>query len=352
MLSKCRRPQAAGRACRQQEAFEQELERYNIRRAPLGQDRNYRRYWWGVAGQRSHIYVEDDRGRLSFMSTVKEVDELMAALDKRGIRELALHTGLEKVNRHIQASTASAGHPTEQACTRILKTGAVMQSIQLLPVHLAIDKALQAYGSITRMMKRAESKARPASGDAEGRFPKRQRNQASVFSPSKEAARQQKASQASIVSLAHSNVKHHAKCCEACNTETKMEAWALPIPLTNYPHVPNFKLPIAWLFKCTLKRRLLSMCSMLVALLDMQSTKPAANWQGCRRQWRNGECCRQQKAGSSGPGLISMLQRMQRLLWTMKVGISISALNTTGETGCLRCLFLCRAFHASHLKST
>ena len=85
-------------ACRQQEAFERELERYNIRRAPLGLDRNYRRYWWG-AGQRSHIYVENEMGRLAVISTVQEVDDLMSALDKRGVRELGLFTALEKVSK-------------------------------------------------------------------------------------------------------------------------------------------------------------------------------------------------------------------------------------------------------------
>ena len=82
---------------RQQEAYERELEKFNIRRAPLGQDRHFRRYWWGAAGQRGALYVEDEQGCWAVLRTRADLDALMAALDKRGVRELALHGALEKV---------------------------------------------------------------------------------------------------------------------------------------------------------------------------------------------------------------------------------------------------------------
>lgn len=56
-----------------------------------------RKYWWGVAGQRSHVYVEDENRGWAVWRTREDLDALMAALDKRGVRELALHSALEKV---------------------------------------------------------------------------------------------------------------------------------------------------------------------------------------------------------------------------------------------------------------
>ena len=46
-------------ACRAQEELEEKLEKYSVRRVPLGADRHHRRYWWGLAGQRPVVWVED-----------------------------------------------------------------------------------------------------------------------------------------------------------------------------------------------------------------------------------------------------------------------------------------------------
>ena len=44
---------------RAQEALEERLEKYAVRRLPLGSDRHHRRYWWGLAGHRGEVWVED-----------------------------------------------------------------------------------------------------------------------------------------------------------------------------------------------------------------------------------------------------------------------------------------------------
>lgn len=46
-------------ACRAQEELEEKLEKYSVRRVPLGTDRHHRRYWWGLAGHRPVVWVED-----------------------------------------------------------------------------------------------------------------------------------------------------------------------------------------------------------------------------------------------------------------------------------------------------
>ena len=79
--------------------YEQELEKYSIRRVPLGLDRRYRQYWWGIAGQRELVYVEDECGRWGVLRSPQELDRLMASLEKRGVRELALFEELQKVVR-------------------------------------------------------------------------------------------------------------------------------------------------------------------------------------------------------------------------------------------------------------
>lgn len=44
---------------RAQEELEEKLEKYATRRLPLGYDRHQRRYWWGLAGHRPVVWVED-----------------------------------------------------------------------------------------------------------------------------------------------------------------------------------------------------------------------------------------------------------------------------------------------------
>lgn len=122
---------------RQQEAFEKELEKFSIRRVPLGTDRHHRRYWWGLAGQRAAIYIEKPEGEWTVLSSASELDALMTALEKRGIRELALHAALEKVSSDDLVETNSP-----QSCIRDIGYSMLFRpfdtasppSLQLLPV--------------------------------------------------------------------------------------------------------------------------------------------------------------------------------------------------------------------------
>lgn len=131
--------------CRRQEAYERELEKYAVRRNPLGMDRHHRFYWsvalpvsllvgyplpnhffplscdldspagwsigsvfqliddcrWGVAGQRGVIYVEDFAGRMGVMTQIEDLEAVAAALDRRGVRELALSTAIDKTYKSV-----------------------------------------------------------------------------------------------------------------------------------------------------------------------------------------------------------------------------------------------------------
>ena len=48
-------------ACSRQEALEHELERYVVRRQPLGYDRHLRSYWWGLGHHKTSLLVQEDR---------------------------------------------------------------------------------------------------------------------------------------------------------------------------------------------------------------------------------------------------------------------------------------------------
>ena len=92
---------------RRQEEFERALEDCCIRREPLGWDRKHRCYWWGVAGERGAVYVQDWNGHMGALSTPEQLDALMDALEPRGVREHGLQGSLEKVcllspSKHLQ----------------------------------------------------------------------------------------------------------------------------------------------------------------------------------------------------------------------------------------------------------
>ncbi len=79
-----------------------------MRRAPLGFDRHHRAYWWGLASQRSTVYVQHEDGRLQALRSPQELASLMAGLDKRGLRELALFEALDKVSRAFDSIPSSS----------------------------------------------------------------------------------------------------------------------------------------------------------------------------------------------------------------------------------------------------
>ena len=107
-----------GCPCRRQEDFERALDECCIRREPLGWDRKHRCYWWGVAGERTVVYVQDWNGHMGALSTPEELDALMDALEPRGVREHGLQSALEKVAPFLPTlrDVTKCMHPTGNAC--------------------------------------------------------------------------------------------------------------------------------------------------------------------------------------------------------------------------------------------
>lgn len=60
-------------------------------------------YRWGVAGQRGVVYVEDFDGRVGVMTQIEDLDAVAAALDRRGVRELALSVAIDKAYKYVPA---------------------------------------------------------------------------------------------------------------------------------------------------------------------------------------------------------------------------------------------------------
>lgn len=53
-----------------------------------------------MAGQRGVIYVEDFQGRVGLMTQIDDLEAVAAALDRRGMRELALSTAINKAYKY------------------------------------------------------------------------------------------------------------------------------------------------------------------------------------------------------------------------------------------------------------
>ena len=102
---------------RKQQELERELEKYSLRRLPLGYDRHHRRYWWNLASQRPLVFVEREDACLVALKTPEELDALMQSLDKRGLRELALYNALEKVASSSSCKEHTAPPTLPQAHT-------------------------------------------------------------------------------------------------------------------------------------------------------------------------------------------------------------------------------------------
>ena len=78
-----------------QEVLEERMEALALRRCALGSDRHHRQYWFFPKG--AGLYVEEENSKKwGVLSSIEEVDALIASLDKRGIRELGLLRALEK----------------------------------------------------------------------------------------------------------------------------------------------------------------------------------------------------------------------------------------------------------------
>ena len=83
------------------QAYQDKVEKLKIRRDPLGLDRHYRRYWYGVGGYKAGILVEGSNGTLACIHTEKDLDSLLSSLDSRGVREKSLSEELRNIKDFV-----------------------------------------------------------------------------------------------------------------------------------------------------------------------------------------------------------------------------------------------------------
>ena len=86
-------------------------------RTPIGLDRYYRRYWWGLGGVRSVILVEDTDEFVALVTSEAALNQLLESLDVRGIREKELHRNIsiikDTVIRAIEHKEKNANNRCE-----------------------------------------------------------------------------------------------------------------------------------------------------------------------------------------------------------------------------------------------
>ena len=79
-----------------EQAYRERIEKLRLRQEPIGVDRYYRKYFWGLAGLRGALFIVDKNEKLSEINTETDLDILLSTLDSRGIREKALKESIEK----------------------------------------------------------------------------------------------------------------------------------------------------------------------------------------------------------------------------------------------------------------
>lgn len=84
-----------------QEVFHEKIEKLKLRREPLGLDRYNRRYWWGLGGNKSSLYIEDVDGKWAQITSLSTFHEILESLDSRGVRENELLAVLSKYSDSI-----------------------------------------------------------------------------------------------------------------------------------------------------------------------------------------------------------------------------------------------------------
>ncbi|KFM24030.1 DDT domain-containing protein [Auxenochlorella protothecoides] len=104
---------------RLQDSQEQQLERLQLRRSPLGLDRHHRSYWYGLAGLRSCLMVQDAEGCWGCLT---DLDTLLSGLDARGLREGGLLACLQK-QAAAEAADPKAGLATFATGLRQVASG-------------------------------------------------------------------------------------------------------------------------------------------------------------------------------------------------------------------------------------
>eukprot|EP00850_Spirogloea_muscicola_P017835 SM000157S02065 [mRNA] locus=s157:76582:79639:+ [translate_table: standard] len=107
------------------ESLDRELERCKIRTEALGWDRSFSRYWFFARDGR--LWVERAAvDEWAYFSSSEQVDALLAHLDTRGVRELALHRRLSK--HYAPITSALARRAKELAVRLSLDEAAVRRS--------------------------------------------------------------------------------------------------------------------------------------------------------------------------------------------------------------------------------
>ncbi|KAL6759908.1 hypothetical protein V8C86DRAFT_3024616 [Haematococcus lacustris] len=113
---------------------ERELDKCTLRHPPLGLDRHHRRYWWGVGGLVGCLLVEGPAGPegagqagvlLGHVTSMEAVEELVASLDVRGIREQELKRNLDKHLGAMQTVLHKAAPPSAPAAAATTDTHSV-----------------------------------------------------------------------------------------------------------------------------------------------------------------------------------------------------------------------------------
>lgn len=90
------REKAEEALARAQDALDEKAEKYAVRRTPLGHDRHFRRYWWGLGAYRTAVLVEDAVGNWGMYASLAHLNAFLGSLDRRGYRELSLAQAIEK----------------------------------------------------------------------------------------------------------------------------------------------------------------------------------------------------------------------------------------------------------------
>ena len=105
-------------SCRQQESLELKLEKYLVRRQPLGSDRFNRMYWWGLAGNKEGLLLQQETGCAETMlqllhEAAEEAVAAQAAADDHRPEDGAARMAVDRQQQRGDSASPSAAKQTE-----------------------------------------------------------------------------------------------------------------------------------------------------------------------------------------------------------------------------------------------